>query len=335
MTAPLTLKSIIFTGADSGPHLLITGGVHGDEYEPMLALRQLARRPELSQVRGRLTLVPVVNEGAFARGQRTAADGLDLARTCPGRADGTLTERVALALSNLIRSADYYVDLHTGGAALQVWPLAGYVLHPRADVLETQRAMARAFGLPVIWGTDPTLPGRSLSVARDAGVPAIYTEFLGGGGCSPEGVRAYVEGCLGVMRLLGLLPPQSPHFAKGFTPGFTLPAPDGDADHLPSVGAPPRVVEDHRPQSGHMQRCYPAPADGCFEAEVSLGQRVAVGQPLGAVVDPLGQDRQTVAAEEAGYVLVLRTCCSVRRGDSLAVILPAADSPASAAAAAR
>lgn len=41
--------------------------------------------------------------------------------------------------------------------------------------------MARAFGLPLIWGTDPTLPGRSLSVARDANVPAIYAEYLGGG----------------------------------------------------------------------------------------------------------------------------------------------------------
>ena len=45
--------------------------------------------------------------------------------------------------------------------------------------------MARAFNLPLIWGTDASLEGRSLSVARDAAVPAIYAEYLGGGVFSP------------------------------------------------------------------------------------------------------------------------------------------------------
>src|SRR5262245_39642441 len=117
------LKTEVFVGRQPGPHLLITGGVHGDEFEPMLAIRRLMRHPELADLRGRLTLVPVVNEAAFARGSRVAEDGLDLARTCPGRADGSITERTALALSELIRAADYYLDLHTGGLALTVWPL--------------------------------------------------------------------------------------------------------------------------------------------------------------------------------------------------------------------
>jgi predicted deacylase len=167
----------------------------------MVAIRRLMRRPELTDLRGRLTLIPVVNEAAFARGTRAAEDGLDLARTCPGRPDGSVTERTAHALSVSIRAADYYIDLHTGGTALCVWPLTGYVLHSNSAVLDKQRAMARAFNLPVIWGTDPCLEGRSLSVARDANVPAIYAEYLGGGRCSPAGVEAYVQGCLNVMAL--------------------------------------------------------------------------------------------------------------------------------------
>jgi len=133
-----------------GPHLLITGGVHGDEFEPMAAVRQLARilarelRPE--KLRGKATLVPVVNEPAFRLGQRCAEDGLDLARTCPGRGDGSVTERIAFELSGLIRSADLYIDLHTGGTRLTVLPLTGYVMHPDSTVLEQQRRMARAFG---------------------------------------------------------------------------------------------------------------------------------------------------------------------------------------------
>ena len=137
-------------------------------------MRRLGREIEPRALRGRVTLVPVVNEAAFWRGQRVADDGLDLARTCPGRADGSVTERIAHALSTLIGSADFYIDLHDGGKQLQVLPLAGYMLHPDPQILDRQRAMARAFNLPIVWGTDPRLEGRSLSVAREARVPAPW-----------------------------------------------------------------------------------------------------------------------------------------------------------------
>jgi predicted deacylase len=293
----IQLRTRVIDSQQPGPHLLITGGVHGDEFEPMVAIRRLMQRPELRALRGRLTLVPVVNEAALARGTRAAEDELDLARTCPGRADGSITERTAHALSELIRAADYYIDLHTGGTALSVWPLTGYMLHPDSAVLDQQRAMARAFNLPVIWGTDPNLDGRSLSVARDANVPAIYAEYLGGGRCSPAGVEAYVQGCLNVMALLGVL---------------DLPARPSRVE---------TVVEDPRQNSGHMQRCHLAPASGCFEAVVELGQSIAAGQSLGSVVDALGLERQEVLAEQTGRIIVLRTLSSVRKGDSLAVIL--------------
>src|SRR5262245_37924511 len=138
-SSPLRLKIETIVGQQPGPHLLITGGVHGDEFEPMSAIRRLIATVDGALLRGKLTLVPVVNEAAFSRGSRVAEDGLDLARTCPGRADGSITEQIAHGLSELIRSADYYIDLHTGGLALSVWPMAGYMLHPRADILDKQR----------------------------------------------------------------------------------------------------------------------------------------------------------------------------------------------------
>jgi len=307
MSEPVRLQTHVALGQQPGPHLLITGGVHGDEWEPMVAIRRLMRLPELAEICGRLTLVPVVNEAAFARGNRVAEDGLDLARTCPGKPDGSITERTAYALTQLIQSADYYIDLHTGGTALTAFPLVGYILHPRADILEKHRQMARAFGLSVIWGTDWRLEGRSLSVARDANVPAIYCEYLGGGGCSPAGVEAYVAGCLNVMQVVGTL--RVPSLANERSS-----ANDG-------TRSVPTTVEDPRPGSGHMQRCYPAPLTGFFETAVELGQTIEVGQPLGWVVDPLGRERREVLSTQAGMVIVLRTFPSVKQGDSLAVIL--------------
>ncbi|HUE73385.1 MAG TPA: M14 family metallopeptidase [Pirellulaceae bacterium] len=298
-------------GQQPGPHLLITGGVHGDEFEPMAAVRHLMRaiRPEF--LHGRVTLVPVVNEPAFRRGQRTAEDGLDLARTCPGREDGSVTERIAWELSKLIRSADYYIDLHTGGTRLTVLPLTGYTLHKSAAVLETQRRMANAFGLPLVWGTDPNLEGRSLSVARDANVPAIYAEYLGGGRFDPAGVEAYVRGCLEVMRELGLVGPAcraGPDSAEVIDQG-------------PARQAGPTIVEDPRPGAGHMQVNHPSPVEGFFTPAVTLGQKVKAGDALGTVCDPLGHRDESVRSRYTGIVIVLHTFPRVEEGTSVAVVL--------------
>lgn len=298
----MKLQTFEIAGHQPGPKLLITAGVHGDEFEPMAAVRRLMKEIDPRTLRGKLTLVPCVNESAFRLGRRTGEDGKDLARTCPGRADGSLTEQVAFALSALIRSADYYIDLHTGGTGLMVLPLSGYSLHPNPNVLAVQRRMANAFGLDVVWGTDPNLDGRSLSVARDANVPAIYCEYLGGGRCDPAGINAYVRGCHNVMIELGML--------------------DG-AIEIPKQ---PLIVEDHRPGAGHMQINHPSPWDGYFETAVTLGQRVRVGDLIGTVCDVLGQRVERIESRYTGVVIVLHTFPTVAKDDSVAVVMEVSES---------
>jgi predicted deacylase len=300
----MELAKRIFRGQIDGPQLLITGAVHGDEFEPMAAIRRLIDRFESDEnlntaIRGSVTFVPVVNEAAFLRGHRCADDGLDLARVCPGRADGSITERTARALSDLIESADFYIDLHTGGTEFAVLPLAGYSIHSDAKVLETQRRMAKAFNLPTVWGTAGNLDGRSLSVARDANVPAIYTEYLGSASCCDEGIVAYVDGCLNVIAELGML------------------------DREPAKDQVERIVENPQPGSGHMQVCNPSPITGYFEPAVSLGDEVKVGDSLGTVFNVTGSDRREIVAGQSGIVLVLRTFPRVHEGESVGVILEA------------
>jgi predicted deacylase len=317
----LELQRKVLTGRRAGPRVLITAGVHGDEYVPMLTVRELIRRFETeadpqNQLQGRLTLVPVVNESAFRLGRRCGEDGLDLARSCPGNEDGSgsVTEQTAAALSRLIRDADFYVDLHTGGTEFCVWPLAGYVLHKDGDILEKQRGMAKAFGLPLVWGTSAELEGRSLSVARDVGVPAIYVEYFGGSlesvgpghaqwGTAPgreliekeASAHPMVTGCLNLLRHLGAL--------------------EGEA-----LQHEPEVIEDHRPQSGHMQICHPAPLDGFFQRAVTVGDWVETGAILGRVSSVLGNRSEPVRAGNGGRVVTLRWHPRVNAGDSVAVV---------------
>lgn len=286
-------------GAAPGPRLLVTGGVHGDEFEPMAAIRRLAELVVPRKLCGRLTLAPCVNEAAFENQHRTAADGLDLARVCPGDLNGSITQRTAHALAGLIRDADFYIDLHTGGTIFAVLPLVGYTLHQDPRVLDAQRAMARAFNLPLVWGTTSRLEGRSLSVARDANVPAIYAEYGGSATLDRRGVQAYVRGCMNVMRHLGMLTDAGP-------------APESVVRY---------VVEDEREGSGHMQAQNGSPMDGFFEPAVELGQCVRTGDLLGVVSDVTGERKEAVACATPGIVVTLRTFCRVKQGDSLGVIV--------------
>ena len=81
------------------------------------------------------------------------------------------------------------------------------------------------------------------------------------------------------------------------------------------------IVEDPRPNSGHMQVCNLSPISGYFDAEVSLGDKIKVGDPLGTVCDTVGSDRRTIVATQSGIVLVLRTFPRVHEGESVGVIL--------------
>jgi predicted deacylase len=283
------------------PRGLILAGVHGDEYEPILAVHRLARMLPTLSLRGSVQLVPLVNESAFARRARCGEDGKDLARTCPGRADGSPTEQIAHEVSGLIRGADFLIDLHTGGVALQVAPLAGYTMHPDAAVLEKQRAMAQAFDLPLIWGSSPALNGRTLSVARDANVPAIYAEWGGGAPLNAQGVDAYVEGCLRALALWNII------------------------DHAGQPSRVRHVVEESHDTSGELLLMHRAPFDGFFDCHVALNQNVRAGEVIGTVFEPQGMREAKVPAEQNGIVICLRSLAAVAQGDSLAMILEIPD----------
>lgn len=294
MDTPFQMRTI----GSGRPHLLIIAGVHGDEFEPMVAVRQFWRQLQATPVRGTITCIPIVNGPAFLRGQRTGEDGLDLARTMPGRADGSPTERIAAALAPMIREADYLIDLHTGGRLFRIAPLSGYVLHRDRAVLDVQRRMARAFNCPIIWGTHPGLDGRTLSIARDAGVPAIYVEAGGGETFEQAAVDLCVAGCFNVAATLGFI---------------DRPAAKSGVEH---------VVEDPRGASGHLQVMHPSPAAGFFQPAVDLGERVSAGQLWGTVLDPFGVLLGDVKAAESGLALFLRAVPAVQEGESTGGVLP-------------
>jgi predicted deacylase len=249
---------------------------------------------------GELLVVPVAHESAYFNQTRRGADGLDLARTCPGNITGSVTEQTAHHISKLIMQADYLVDMHTGGLMYDISPLAGYMLHCSDEVLEKQRSMAHAINLPIVWGTEPGPLGRTLSVARDANIPAIYLEYGGGTGLRSQVVNAYKDGVVNLLRHLQMI--------------------DGEPALLPFENR--FWVEDHRTDSGFLQGKMPSPADGIFEKHVNIGDVVVKGQKWGRVINPVSGEFKSVHADMDGLAFLIRNIVKVKKGDSLGGILP-------------
>ncbi len=288
------LPLLTITGAQAGPTLVVTAGVHGDEYEGIEAIARLYQQLEPTQLRGTLVLVPVCNMAAYEAVQRSSpVDGLNLARTFPGDASGTITQRIADWLTEaLLRHADFYIDLHSGGVAYDIPTLIGYI-HDAGELGQRSRAAAAAFGAPVLWGHPlPMPPGRTISAATDLGVPSLYSEAPGGGYARPADVATFAQGVINVMCHLGIMA--------------------GDPEPQPCTHD---LFGD-----GNLDVVTAAPVAGYFRAAVALLDEVATGQTLGAIYDFAGAVQADVLSERAGVVIMLRRLHRVQVGEGLAQV---------------
>lgn len=281
-----------------GPVLLVNGATHGDEYEGPTLLRQWAESWRPKRLRGTVVMVPVLNEGAFYAGARCRPDdGANLARSFPGRRNGSPTSRLALLFEEqLMAQCTHYADLHSAGAANELDPWTGFIHGVSPAVDRTQRQMAACFDRFWCWA-GPFLPGRTLSAAAERRIPAIYTECRGAGDVAPGDLRALELGLRRLLLLLGLIPGAMPRLRAQRT----------------------RITRSAK--ETHLQVHHVAPHDGLFVPFVQLRDRVRRGQPIGEVLG-LNGEIAVMPAEESGRVVMRRLQRSVRRGDALAVIAP-------------
>lgn len=281
-------------GSKAGPTLLVLAGVHGDEYEGIAAIPQIFGAINSQHLRGRLLMAPICNMPAYEAAQRSSPiDGLNLARVFPGDVNGSITRQIAWWLSRkLLPQADFLIDLHTGGIAYEIPTLIGYARDP-GELGKASQEAAAAFGASVMWGHPLPLPaGRSISAATSMGIPSLYSEAPGGGGCDPDVVACFRDGVLNVMTHLGMI------------------------NREPSR----RRLTHHLVGDGNLDTVIQARVDGFFQREVSLLENVKRGQRLGAIRDPIGAEMEQVDADQDGVIIMLRAIPRVKAGDGLAHI---------------
>lgn len=294
-------------GTGGGPTLAVLGGVHGDELEGIVACgivsRELVSR-ELAgaQLRGQVRIVSVANPPARQAGTRISpVDGGNLARSFPGKPDGTLTERIARTITDeVIAGADLLVDLHSAGTHYEMPIFAGYDATAAAGSRSAQAAYA--FGAPIVWRHDGIAPGRSLSAAAGLGIPAIYAEGSGGGTLRGGDVDVYVTGVHHLLHWLGITGAPADGAGGAAAPGGPILIAGGDGDVDASVA------------------CHTA---GYCITRVRLGEEVAAGQVLGEIVDLGGARLEEVVAPRAGQVMMLRRTAQISPGDGVVMLAPA------------
>jgi predicted deacylase len=268
-------------GSRSGPTVLITAGIHGDEYEGPAAVMRLTETLLPEHLSGTVIAIPVVNSLAFAAGSRTTPeDGLNLARVFPGNANGSITERLASAVfSEYVSRANYLIDLHSGGVEYVFVPLAGFYGEPVRD--NPSYCAALRFGLPVLWQL-PRTDGVLSNEASKRGIIAIGHEYLGAGQLAPEGVSSYVNGVLSCLRYWRLLDEVQP-----------------SQSHHPDV------------YEGDWQL---SPCEGLFLAHRKLGDPVQRGIKVAEILT-IADPPTPIIAESEGILLGLRSKAYIRKAN--------------------
>ncbi|WP_420872064.1 M14 family metallopeptidase [Cohnella rhizosphaerae] len=142
----------------------------------METILRLYERLAPEELAGSLVMLPIANPYAYRAGTRISPDDdMNLARVFPGKPDGTVTERLACTLHDLIAGSDFFLDLHSGGTHYAVAALAGYYHDPDSAFGRRCRAAAEAFGSPPAMGARADRAGQKRIVGPVArGSLAVY-----------------------------------------------------------------------------------------------------------------------------------------------------------------
>jgi predicted deacylase len=291
------LDTTVHTYGSGDPTVYVQAAQHGREINGAAVLRRLHDRLTDADLDGTVVAVPVADPLTFDRVSYTTPEAFDsvnpnMNRCWPGRADGTIHERMAASLWTLAGEADYAVDLHTGSPEMLT-----HTVYRKND--DDCRRLAEAFGTDLLLaepaGEDADAEwqardfgGKFRVAASREGIPTITPELAHNKHLVEDAIETGVDGLLRVFRQVGLL-------------DGTAPAWDGTRarNHLGRVQAT---------DSGLFR---PEPA-------LSLGQTVHEGETVGEVFDPTSYERhQTATADRDGLVYSITREATVTAGQTL------------------
>jgi predicted deacylase len=186
-------------GLMPGPTLLLTGGVHGDEYNGPAVIRELITNP-LPLKKGSLVMVPVVNVHAFEQRMRYMPDRRDLNRCFPGLIEGSQSSRyAAVFFQEVVLKCSCGIDLHSAASPRTNHPnLRADLSNPMCQKLSTY------LGCEIIMDAKGIV-GTLRREATAAGVPVVLMEAGETMRTSPNIVNYTLQRLISVIAGLGMI----------------------------------------------------------------------------------------------------------------------------------
>ncbi|MBO9429126.1 N(2)-acetyl-L-2,4-diaminobutanoate deacetylase DoeB [Sulfitobacter sp. R18_1] len=284
----------VINGGD-GPTALLTGGNHGDEYEGPIALQELAAALDPAQVTGRVIILPMMNQPAFAAGRRCSPiDGGNMNRSFPGNPGGTVTQKIAHYIATeLVPLADIVLDYHSGGRTLDFLPFAAAHILPDKRQEAACMAAMEAFNAPYSMKMlEIDNRGMFDTEVEEQGKVFVTTELGGAGTSTAKSIAVARKGARNLLIHAGILQGE-PEVAES----VMLDMPDG--------------------------RCFTfSETTALLEPLVDLGNAVTEGQPIARLwpSDRSGQPAILAHAQLSGILTARHVPGLVKMGDCIGVV---------------
>ena len=277
----LAMPVHVVCGRRDGPVLFVSAAIHGDELNGVEVIRRLLKRRALGSIRGTLLAVPIVNVHGFLDQSRYLPDRRDLNRSFPGTRKGSVAARMAYTfMHEIVDKANFGIDLHTGAINRSNLPQVRGNLEDEATL-----QLAKAFGAPVIINSNAR-DGSLRQCAADQGMPMLIYEAGEALRFDELSIRAGLRGTINVMRHIGMLP----------------------------LSKQSRPVSPVLADSTSWVR---APESGIVIPKVELGSRVAAGQTLAIIGDPVSEKEEQVLAPFDGIIIGHSKLPLAHEGDAL------------------
>lgn len=269
-------------GRQSGPVMLVSAAVHGDEINGVEIIRRLLSHKFIDRIKGTLIAIPVVNVYGFVSKSRYLPDRRDLNRSFPGSENGSMAARLAhVLMTQIIPHCSHIIDLHTGAVNRENLPQIRANLRDEPDL----EVLAQAFGVPVILNAK-LLEGTFRQAAHTNGISVLLYEAGEALRFDEVAIRAGVKGVLQVMRELGMRPKSK-----------------------------------RQPKSealvANTTRWVRAAQSGILRSLVATGAKVEIGDLLAYINNPLGENAEELVSPVAGIIIGKTNLPLVFAGEAL------------------
>ncbi len=275
---PVSIRAQVWNALKSGPIVMVSGAIHGDEINGSGIVREIIRSKPFNLKCGTLVLVPVVNVLGFEHHTRYMPDRRDLNRSFPGKLDGSLTSRFARTFfDEFVRKCHYVIDLHSAAWTRTNFP------NVRADMSATIIAdFATSLGSEIL--VDDKGPKGSLRMeAVKAGVVTVILEAGEINKVEPRVVEFGLKTVTNGLNALGMI---------------------DAAVQRPIYQAIVKRSTWVRAEGG-----------GLLDYHVAPGVIVEKGQPLATSMTLLGEEQNVLLAPFGGVVIGMTTLPAVMPGD--------------------